>query len=219
MSVVEQNAPGTLFHPALRFLARLVSVVLHPLFIPVYVAWFLIYVHHLFPAADAGDKGLLLLRFGVMYTLFPLATVLLLKGLGFIQSVTLRTQKERIIPYIACGLYYFWMWYVLRNQSGTPVQLVLFALGIFLASSLSLMLNSYFKISMHALGAGVAVAFMSILALHSATEFGFYISVTLLATGLICTARLINDDHRPFDVYAGLAAGILSQLVAYWFVY
>lgn len=216
MSDIEHKAPALLFHPLLRITARIISVVLHPLFIPVYIAWFLIYVHNLFPASDPGSRGLLLLRFGVMYTVFPLVTVLLLKGLGFVQSAMLRTQKERIIPYVACGLYYFWMWYVLHNQPQTPGQLELFALGIFLASSLGLMLNSYFKISMHALAAGVALAFMSILAFYSFSNFGFYISITLLAAGLLCTARLINNDHHPVDVYAGLAVGIVSQLAAYW---
>jgi hypothetical protein len=219
MSVAQQNAPGVHFHPALQFFARVVSVVLHPLFVPVYVAWFLIYVYHLFPAAEPGDRGLLLLRFGVMYTVFPLVTVLLLKGLGFVQSIKLSTQKERIIPYVACGMYYFWMWYVLHNQPQMPKQMELFALGIFLASSLGLMLNSYFKISMHAIAAGVAIVFMSIVAFHSFTSFGFYLSITLLAAGLLCTARLINNEHHPVDVYAGLAAGMLSQLVAYWVVY
>lgn len=219
MSVADQKAPGPYFHPVLRFFARVVSLVLHPLFIPVYVAWFLIFVYHLFPASAPGDRGLLLLRFGVMYTIFPLLTILLLKGLGFIHSVFLRTQKERIIPYVACGLYYFWMWYVLRNQPQTPKQLVLFSFGIFLAASLGLMLNNYFKVSMHALAAGVAIAFMTILGLMSFTSFGFYIAIALLAAGLVCTARLINADHHPFDVYAGLIAGILSQVVAYWFVY
>lgn len=219
MSVAEHNAPGVSFSPVLRFFAQMISVVLHPLFVPVYVGWFLIYSFHLFPASDPGQKGLLLLRFAVMYTLFPLVTILLLKGLGFIESVFLRTQKERIIPYVASGMFYFWMWYVLRNQAGTPKALELFALGIFLASSLGLMLNSYFKISMHALAAGVALAFMAILAFRSNASFGFYLSVALLGAGLIGTARLITGEHRPFDVYAGFAGGMMAQVVAYWFVF
>ncbi|SHG26594.1 hypothetical protein SAMN05444008_12350 [Cnuella takakiae] len=219
MSVAEHNAQGVSFSPVLRFFARMVSVLLHPLFIPVYVGWFLIYIYHLFPASDPGQKGLLLLRFGVMYILFPLVTILLLKGLGFIESIFLRTQKERIIPYVASGMFYFWMWYVLRNQAGTPKALELFALGIFLASSLGLMLNSYFKISMHALAAGVALAFMSVLAFRSNASFGFYLSVALLGAGLVGTARLITGEHRPFEVYAGFAGGILSQLVAYWVLF
>lgn len=215
MSVSGSEVAHPAFHPAVRLAAKVVSVVLHPLFVPVYVAWFLIHIYQLYPGAGAGSRWLLLLRFLVMYTVFPLVTVLLLRGLGFIQNVYLRTQKERIIPYVACGLYYFWMWYVLRNQSQTPDELISFSLAIFIASSLGLMANSYFKISMHALAAGVAVAFITGLGFTAHTGLGFYISIAVLAAGLVCTARLINDDHRPFDVYAGFAIGVLSQVVAY----
>ena len=49
---VDQKAPELHFHPALRAAARLVSLLFHPLFVPVYIAWFLIQVYGLFPAAQ-----------------------------------------------------------------------------------------------------------------------------------------------------------------------
>ena len=161
---------------------------------------------------------LLLIRFFVMYTVFPLVTVLLAKGLGFISSIYLRTQKDRIIPYIGCGLYYFWMWYVLRNQPEFPKELVMLSLAIFLASSIGLIFNSFIKISMHALSAGVMVTFILLLAFHSSASFGPYISAALFFTGLICTARLVNSDHHPSEVYLGLLGGVIAQLVASLFV-
>lgn len=206
------------FHPALRVAARVVSFLFHPLFIPVYVSWFLIYVHPLFPAFTPRDKGILLLRFVVMYTVFPLATVLLTRGLGFVQSIYLRTQKDRIIPYIACGVYYFWMWYVLRNQL-FPKELVMFTLAIFLASSGGGLANSYIKVSMHAISLGVLAAFMLLLAFLSSAAFGFYLAVAFVICGLVGTARLINSDHYPIEVYAGYFVGIVAQGIAYLFVY
>jgi hypothetical protein len=206
------------FHPYIRTIARVVSVIFHPLFIPVYIACFLIYTTSAFPGFDAKEKGLLVLRFFVMYTVFPLATILLAKGLGFIQSIYLHTQKDRIIPYIACGLYYFWMWYVLRNQPEFPRQLVMLSLAIFIASSAGLILNSYLKISMHALSLGVGVAFIYLVGFLSGTSFGIYISISLFIAGLVCSARLINSDHHPAEIYIGLVIGIASQLAAYWIV-
>jgi hypothetical protein len=206
------------FHPVLKFIARVISIVFHPLFIPVYVSWFLIDTYQLFPAYTGWDKNLLLIRFLIMYSLFPLATILLAKALGFVQTIFLRTQKDRIIPYIACGLYYFWMWYVLKNQPQIPDELVMFSLAIFLASSLGLILNIYMKISMHALSVGVASTFMLLLAYSTYLNLGPYISVAFLLGGLVCTSRLINSDHKPAEIYLGLAAGALAQVVAHWFV-
>ena len=85
---------------------------------------------------------------------FPLVTVFLLKQLKFISSFFLHTQQDRIIPYIACGIYFFWMYMVLRNNENIPKILTQFIFGVFISSSVALIANIYFKISMHAIGMG-----------------------------------------------------------------
>ena len=206
------------FHPAIRIAARVISVIFHPLFIPVYISWFIIFINPLFPAINAGDKWILLLRFVVMYTVFPLITVLLAKALGFVQSVYLKTQKDRIIPYIVCGIYYFWMWYVLKNQPEFPRYFVMLSLAIFIASFVGLIANSFMKVSMHTISVGVMITFILLLAFLTDVNYGFYIGIAFLLAGAVSTARLINNDHYPIEVYAGLVIGIVSQLVAYYFV-
>lgn len=206
------------FHPAIRVAARFISFVFHPLFIPVYISWFLIFMNPLFPAINAGDKWILLLRFVVMYTVFPLVTVLLAKALGFVSSVYLKTQKDRIIPYIVCGIYYFWMWYVLKSQPEFPRYFVMLSLAIFIASFLGLIVNSFMKVSMHTISAGVMITFILALAFLTDVNYGFYIGIAFLLAGAISTARLINNDHYPVEVYAGLVLGIVAQLAACFFV-
>ena len=206
------------FHPAIRIAARIVSYIFHPLFIPVYLSWFLIFINPLFPAINPADKWILLLRFIVMYTVFPLVTVFLAKGLGFIESVYLKTQKDRIIPYVVCGIYYFWMWYVLKNQPEFPKYFVMLSLAIFIASSLGLIINSFIKISMHTIALGIMITFMLLLAFSTDVNYGFYIAIAFLLAGLVSSARLVNSDHYPVEVYAGLFVGILAQLMAYYFV-
>ena len=146
---------GVDFHPLLRLGAKLVSYAFHPLFVPLYLGWFLIYEMQLFPEQDLWHKSLLLISIFVIYTLLPLVTIVLTKALGFVQSVYLKTQKDRIIPYIVCEIYYFWGWYVSRNLS-YPKELTMFELGIFLSACLGMMLNNFIKISMHALCFGSA---------------------------------------------------------------
>ena len=152
------------FHPLLRFIARIISVFFHPLFIPVYLCWFIIQYTQLLAFLDPRQKILLLIQFFVSYTLLPLATMLLAKGLGFVQSIYLKTQKDRILPYIACGIFYFWIWYVLRSQQ-FPKPMVMLSQSIFFASSIGLLINIYFKVSMHALTLGVMISFVITLAL------------------------------------------------------
>lgn len=217
-AIVAKPAPTENFPTVLRYGARVVSLLLHPLFIPVYLIWFLLHHTALFPGFSAAGKNALLIRFFVMYSLFPGVTVALAKALGFVGSITLKTQKDRIIPYVACGVYYFWMWYVLRNQPQYPKEIVAFSLAIFIASSGGLIINSYLKISMHAIAVGVMLAFMYGISLRSSGSLGLYLSIALLVTGLVCTARLVNNDHRPAEIYLGLALGVVSQVVAFWFI-
>jgi membrane-associated HD superfamily phosphohydrolase len=214
----ESSSKEELFHPVIRIAARIISFIFHPLFIPVYISWFLIYINPLFPAINPGDKWILLLRFIVMYTVFPLVTVFLAKGLGFIQSIFLKTQKDRIIPYIVCGIYYFWMWYVLKNQPEFPRYFVMLSLAIFIASFLGLIVNSFMKVSMHAISVGVMITFILLLAFLTDANYGFYIAIAFLLAGTVSSARLINSDHYPVEVYAGLVVGIVAQLVAYYFL-
>ena len=202
------------FHPVVRVIARIISYIFHPLFIPVYISWFLIFINPLFPASG---KWTLLLRFVVMYTVFPLITVLLAKALGFIQSVYLKTQKDRIIPYIVCGIYYFWMWYVLKNQPEFPRYFVMLSLAIFIASFMGLILNSFIKVSMHTISVGVLITFILLLAFLTDVNYGFYIAIAFLLAGAVSSSRLVNADHYPVEVDAGLIIGILAQLAAYYF--
>ena len=145
-------------------IAKFISVLFHPLFIPIYFVWFLLFIHPLaFIGFSAMQKFQTLIIVCINLTIFPLVSVLLLKALGFIESIYLKTQKDRIIPYIACGIFFFWAFTVFKEQTKYPMILVVFILGIFLASSAALIANIYFKVSMHAIGMGGLLGAMLLL--------------------------------------------------------
>lgn len=199
----------------IRAVAKIISYIFHPLFVPVYIAWFLITVQpYFFSGFSPAQKILVLIRFFVIYSFFPLVTVLLTKALGFLDSIYLKTQKERVIPYIACGIYYFFMAYVLRHQPEFSKEVVQLAIAIFIASSAGLMANIYMKVSMHAMGMGILVAFVAMLALNQANNYTLYFSVALLIAGVVCTARLIVSDHTSAEIYTGLLIGVFSLVGA-----
>ena len=203
---------------SIRVFAKIISYIFHPIFIPVYLAWFLINIQpYLFAGFSALEKTLMMIRFLAVYSFFPLISTLLLKALGFIDSVYLKTQRDRIIPYVICMIYYFSIWFVMHRQPENPPAIISLTLAIFIASIGGLMGNIYIKISMHAIGVGVMVTFMMLLAFSQDLNFGRYLSVSLLITGLVCTARLIASDHSQKEVYWGLIVGIASQIIANWF--
>lgn len=213
-SRLSDNPPQPL---AVRQAAMVISYVFHPVFIAIYVVLFLVFLHpYLFISFNNRQKVVVALQAIVMYAFFPVVTVLLLRALRFISSIHLENQKDRIIPLVICGIWYFWVWYVWRNLPGYPREIVVFAMGSFLASSIGLMMNIYMKVSLHAISTGVLVAFMLLMGMTQAINLGFYISIALLIAGLVCTARFIVSDHTQKEVYGGLAAGALALIAANW---
>lgn len=197
--------------------AQFFSVIFHPLFIPLIAAWFLAFWQPgYFTGISPHDKTMIVIRVGYNTIFYPALTVLLLKGLGFIKSIFLKTQRERIVPYIATNIFYFWMFLVFRNQPDVPVILTSFIFGIFLASSAALIANIYFKISMHALGVGSLCGLMLIIIFSGFTYAVFLMAMLVfLITGVVCTSRLIVSDHKPVDIYSGIFIAILCQLISY----
>ncbi len=211
-SSVEQ--PASQHAGSIKFVAHIFSYIFHPLFIPVYITWFLTSVHpSYFSGFSMYQKNWLVLRVAYSMVFFPLITVLLLRALKFIDSFFLHTQKDRIIPYIACGIFYFWVYLVFKNQPNIPIVLTAFIFSVFLASSAALIANIYLKISMHAIGMGGVIGILLIIMYSNTMLTTLPFSITFLLTGLVCTSRLIVSNHQPKEIYLGLLLGIISQLI------
>lgn len=205
---------------ALRIPAQFFSYLFHPLFIPVIATWYLAFIQAgYFTGIPYDEKIYILIRVAYNTIFFPAFTIILLKALGFINSIFLKTQRERIIPYIATNIFYFWMYLVFRNQPDVPLILTAFIFGIFLSSSFALLANIYFKISMHALGVGAFLGLLLVV-IFSGPSYGVFLPAMLviLLTGFVCTSRLIVSNHMPFDIYSGIFIGMVSQFIAYAFI-
>ena len=102
--------------PGVRVLATIISYIFHPLFVPAYIILFLLYVHpSVFAGFSSGKKLLVFLQSLLPYIVLPIVTVLLLKALNFIKTI-FRRPRRRIIPYIACNMWYFWIFtFVITN--------------------------------------------------------------------------------------------------------
>ncbi|MGB8192987.1 MAG: hypothetical protein WCF67_13750 [Chitinophagaceae bacterium] len=198
-----------------RLMAHVVSFIFHPLFIPAYVTAFLIYLHpYAFAGFDDRMKMMRLLSVLVSTTLLPAFSVFLLWRLDFISSIYLRTQRERIIPYAIALLFYFWVWYVFRNLSDSPLAIKDFLLGVFLAVCGCWLANIVFKISMHGAAVGGMAMFMLLQSIKDPVMGGTYLAIALVITGIVCTARLILGGHSRPEVYLGLLIGALAQVVS-----
>lgn len=214
---------GTATQRTLRALATLVSFVFHPVFMPVVM---ILLVYKLAPvnfagipvgnAVQAGSLGNLLFIVGSLTIFFPLLAVLIMKGLGLVQTIEMHEQKDRILPLIAIMIFYFWANHVMGNlQPAPPFVVRLLVLGSFWSVIALFMASIFFKISMHATAAGGMLGLFIALLFINPIDMRVPLFVALILSGVIGTARLLLRAHRPGEVWAGYAVGLAVQLGAY----
>ena len=215
---MEEQLESRLFPKYVVFISKVASVIFHPLFIGISLAAFLLFIHpSYFLGFTDQSKLLKLLTIVNNNVFFPLLVVALLRGLGFSNSVQLKTQRERIVPYIASITFYFWTYYVFRSQPENPTILVLMCRGMFMASSIALIANNYFKISMHAIACGGMIGLFILTIQDGTMSSGIPMMLGFFVTGLVFTSRKIISDHTWFDLIVGFIVGLICQLTGCWF--
>jgi hypothetical protein len=201
--------------PVVSIFAHIFSVVFHPVFIPFYVVAFLINYHPSYFSGFSFYSNKLLATVAVNTILFPVFALLVMKGLGFVKSIMLHTQQDRIGPYLVNMIFYFWMARVFFNfqPQVTPV-LSSFMTGVFLTTAIALMANIFYKISMHAIGCGGMLGIFIIIMNTNSMLMTWPLSIALLITGLVCTSRLLVSNHTQKEIYMGLLVGLVCQFAA-----
>ncbi len=200
----------------LKGFAHFFSFVFHPLFIPSYLVAFLVNFHpSYFSGFNEGTKLWLLLTTALNTAFFPAFSVLIMKGLGFIKSVFLPTQQERIGPYLAAMIFYFWAARVFfKFEPQLAAVLPSFMTGVFLTTVAALIVNIFFKVSMHATGCGGLIGIMLVIMNSNSMLMTWPLSLAILISGIVCTSRFIVSNHTQREIYAGLFIGLLCQFIA-----
>lgn len=217
--MVDQNNMEKSQPLIVKYIAHLLSYVFHPLFIPTY---FFLYLMQVLPFEFVGitDWQLKMRLFSVAWltAFFPAFAVFLLWRLKLSDSIFLRTQKERIIPYVITMFFYWWMYYLSRNFTDQPIALKFFYLGIFVASAIGMTVNNFMKVSLHAMGiAGITTSILLVSVFYPVTN-ALWVPLAILLTALVISARLVVSDHSKKELIVGLFIGVFTQLAAYLWV-
>lgn len=214
--ISEDNSKA--LHPILRFFANVISWAFHPIWMPPTVAIIISFLApNSFVALSSTTKIQWLAIIVLNTVFFPLLATALMKALGFIESIKMKTSKDRIMPLIASMIFYFWAYQVFKNFQ-SPQIFKIFFLGNFLGIIGVFMVNIFLKISMHTAAAGGALGTVLILAFIGKINIMAAIIVFTIIAGIIGTSRILLKAHKPSEVWTGYVVGVLSQFVAYWWL-
>jgi hypothetical protein len=197
----------------MRGAALVISAVFHPLLMATYGCLLLFFgiqdtVYDYL--TEFGIKWKISLIVFLFSFVFPVLNIYILYRMGRVRTFSLSVQEERGFPYLITSLFYFGLYYLLMDVNIWN-SLKVFIVGAGLAIVLTALVNTRYKVSAHMVGlGGLLGVLVSVSALIRFDMTLFYIVVILVA-GITGTARLVLEEHRPSQLYAGFLLGFLVQ--------
>lgn len=200
----------------MRLFQKAISYIFHPLFIPIAgtFAYFIITPKYSPLELQSGN----ILPIFILTVIIPIITFLILKNIGYVNSVQLPTIKERRYPlYINLVLLLMIVFKVIPNNY--IVELYFFFVGLVGATFATIILLLFkIKSSMHLMGMGSLFMFLINLSIHFEINITIALSLFILFIGLVATSRLYLNAHSKLELLIGFCIGMISQLltVKYW---
>ena len=189
--------------------AKIISVIFHPLFMPVYGMVIIFSAPTMFGYLPFAVMKLLFLIVLINNVLLPLSLLPFFRYRNIISSWSVENRRERIIPLLITTFLYSATSFIIF---GFPIPVFLKSF-IFAASFLSLLvtvINFWWKISLHSVGAGALIAVVLILSFKMYTPLVWYLISVIIAGGLVLSSRLRLNFHNPQQVWFGFLTGFLG---------
>jgi hypothetical protein len=192
-----------------RTAAKIISFAFHPLLIATYLV---IVLGKFFPAMlmIGPDHVWLIASFVFGFTfVIPAVNLLLFRYLGSIQSLTLESRRERILPFIFISMMYAlvaFLFYTKLPFSANFNKLMILVAALVVMATL---ITFFYKVSVHSLAMGGLVGILFPL-LKFAPALLWPTALAVAVTGLVISARLLLGAHTPRETLAGSIAGILT---------
>jgi hypothetical protein len=191
-------------------LAKVISVIFHPLFMPLYGMIIIFTAPTLFWYIPFKVKKILLFVVATNNVLIPVSLMPFFRYRNIISSWAIETRKERRIPLLAVSFFYSITSFILfRLQIPLFIKSFIFATAV-LAITVSVV-NFWWKISLHSVGAGALAGLVIVLSLNMMVPLTWFLIPVLLISGLILSSRLRLNTHNPPEVYIGFITGIIGM--------
>ena len=151
--------------------------------------------------------------FGVLiiFTLvLPSITGFVLKKLGVIRSVYMKTAEERKWPFLFTLLWYY-LGFELLTEMALPLSLYLLMIGAISVILVAHLITLRWKISVHMIGIGGVIGAMVGISYRFQYDHFYLIIVLVFVAGLIGFSRLKTQSHNYRQVYAGFFLGFIVE--------
>ena len=151
------------------------------------------------------------LTWGITF-LAPVTFILFLYYKGEINDIYIYDKEKRKLPMmlaaICCGISAYQL-----NVYMYPKLIVNILLITTLGIIISYIINIYWKISLHAMGAAAMCSIIYTLFPYSYYDYSLILIISIITSGFIGTSRLILKAHTLPQILAGFTLGGLAGLI------
>ena len=191
-------------------LAKIITVIFHPLLMPLYGLLIIFSAPTLFGFIPFVQKKVIILILMTNNVLLPLSLLPYLKWRRIISTWSLTDRSERIIPMALTSLLYFVTLYIVLKYR-IPVFIKTVILSTALLSFAVALINFRWKISIHSTSAGALTALIIVLSFKMHTPLTIFLIPAILISGLVLSSRLWLNAHSPKEVWLGYLLGIAGM--------
>lgn len=193
-------------------IAKLISIIFHPIYYPllclaiIFKSTFLEYL--------GIDYAITVLCLTALFTIIiPLFLTHAYRYFCHIEHYQLLKRHERFVPYMVHLTSYLVLLHIMQQVHVHSLVIDIIIVSI-LIQVLCTIINFFWKISMHAAGAGALVGFTLIHGNLFGMSVLMTINIAILLCGLVGTSRLILRRHTLAQVNVGALMGLICGVVA-----
>lgn len=187
-------------------IAKLISVIFHPLVIPLYGMLIIFTAPTLFWYIPFKVKKILFLVVTTNNILIPILLMPFFRYRNIISSWIIETRKERIIPLLSVSFFYA-ITSIIMFRLQIPVFLKAYIFSISFIALTTTLINFWWKISLHSVGVGVLAGIVIVLSLKMWVPLTWFLIPVILIGGLVLSSRLKLNSHNGSQVYIGFLTG------------
>jgi hypothetical protein len=192
----------------MRFFSKLISGIMHPLWMPFYLFICLTAFPPSFIENEIRGYALPLIIL-LLTGLLPAFNLILFRVLGTIPDLTLAARKDRIMPFMFITMIYAATAYLFFQQYPIPWAFKLLVLTAS-ASMAGAIITLWFKVSIHALAvsAVTSILLFSEISDREGTLLAPVIGA-IIVSGAVMSARLWLEAHTMKEIITGAITGIV----------
>lgn len=197
-------------------LAKIISIIFHPILIPTLGLLLLLNSGFYFSMLSWDAKRYILLVVFFSTGILPMLSVAIL-ALNPRFDINMQNSRDRIIPLLFSSAFYYLGYMLLNKMKAFPVFKI-FMIASVLVILLLLVISIKWKISTHMAAMGALAGTFFALSFRSGVNPAGPILLVILISGIVGSARLILQKHSLWQITTGFLSGFLILYLVIYFV-